>query len=65
MAGAVVITAALTFAAALLPGFKTLFGIYGTLTARELLISVGLAVSTLPVFEAGKAIQRAHTEKKK
>ena len=59
LVGAMVITALLTLAAAFLPGFKALFGIRGTLTAKELLVSVGLAVSTLPVFEAGKAIQRA------
>ncbi len=59
MVGAMVITTALTLAAAFLPGFKELFGIHGTLTAKELLISLGLALSTLPVFEAGKAIQRA------
>ncbi|MBO5573790.1 MAG: cation-transporting P-type ATPase, partial [Clostridium sp.] len=59
MVGALIITVSLTFAAAFLPGFRTLFGIHGTLTAKELLISVGLALSTVPVFEAGKAIQRA------
>ncbi len=59
MIGALIITVGLTLAAAFLPGFRQLFGIHGTLTAKELLISVGLAVSTLPVFEAGKAIQRA------
>ncbi len=59
MIGALVITVGLTVAAAFLPGFKGLFGIHGTLSAKELLISVGLALSTLPVFEAGKALQRA------
>ncbi len=59
MVGALVIAAGMTLAAAFLPGFRGLFGIHGTLTAKELLISVGLALSTLPVFEAGKAIQRA------
>ena len=59
MMGALVITVILTLAAAFLPGFRSLFGIHGTLTARELLISVGLALSTIPVFEAGKAIHRA------
>ena len=58
MIGALVITVGLTMAAAFLPGFKGLFGIHGTLSARELLISVALALSTLPVFEAGKAISR-------
>ncbi len=58
MLGALTITVGLTLAAAFLPGFRELFGIHGTLTAKELLISVGLALSTLPVFEAGKAIHR-------
>ena len=64
MVGAMAITIALTLAAAFLPGFRGLFGIHGTLPAKEFLISAGLAVSTLPVFEAGKAIQRAARSKK-
>ena len=59
MVGALAITVGLTLIAAFLPGFRELFGIHGTLTAKELLISVALALSTVPVFEAGKAIQRA------
>ncbi len=59
MVGALMITVGLTLVSAFLPGFRQLFGIHGTLTGKELLISVGLAISTLPVFEAGKAIQRA------
>ncbi len=54
----------LTLAAAFLPGFRELFGIHGTLSGKEFLISAGLALSTLPVFEAGKAIQRAARRKK-
>ena len=64
MVGAMAITAGLTLAAAFLPGFKSLFGIRGTLSLKEFLITVALAVSTLPVFEAGKAIQRAAKRKK-
>ncbi len=64
MVGAIAITAGLTLAAAFLPGFKSLFGIRGTLSLKEFLITVALAVSTLPVFEAGKAIQRAAKRKK-
>ena len=45
------------------PGFKTLFGIHGTLTVKEFLIAAGLSISTLPVFEAGKAIQRRARKK--
>ena len=63
MVGAVAITVVLTLAAVFMPGFRELFGIHGTLTSEELLISVGLAVSTLPVFEAGKAVQRAGRKK--
>ncbi len=64
MVGAMGITTLLTLAAAFLPGVKGLFGIHGTLTAKEFLISAGLAVSTLPVFEAGKALQRAARRKR-
>ena len=59
MVGALVVTTLLTLAAVFLPGFRGLFGIHGTLTAKEFLIAAGLSLSTLPVFEAGKAIQRA------
>ena len=59
MVGAMAVTCVMTLAAVYLPGFQTLFGIHGTLPAKEFLISAGLALSTLPVFEAGKAIQRA------
>ena len=58
MVGAVLITIGLTLAAAFIPGFRELFGIHGTLTSKELFISIALAFSTLPVFEAGKAFQR-------
>jgi len=58
MVGALLITVGLTLAAAFIPGFRELFGIHGTLTTKELLISIALALSTLPVFEAGKALQR-------
>ena len=64
MVGALAITVLLTLAAAFLPGFRSLFGIHGTLPMKEFLISVGLALTTLPVFEAGKAIQRAARRKK-
>ena len=59
MVGALTITVLMTLAAVFLPGFRGLFGIHGTLTAKEFLISAALALSTVPVFEAGKAIQRA------
>jgi hypothetical protein len=63
MVGALAITVALTLAAAFLPGFRALFGIQGTLPMKEFLIAVGLSLSTIPVFEAGKAIQRAARRK--
>ncbi len=64
MVGAFVITALLTLAAVYIPGFKGLFGIRGTMNGWELLISIGLALSTLPIFEIGKAIQRAARKNK-
>jgi len=64
MVGAMVLTSLLTLAAAFLPGFKVLFGIHGKLPATEFLIAAGLALSTLPVFEVGKAIQRTAQRKK-
>ena len=53
------VTTLMTLATVFLPGFKTLFGIYDTISAKEFFICVGLALSTIPVFEAGKALQRA------
>ncbi len=64
LVGATVITILMTMIAVFLPGFRELFGIHGTLQAREFFIAVGLALSTLPVFEAGKAIQRAARRKR-
>ncbi len=60
MVGAMIFTTGLTLAAVFIPGFRGLFGVHGTLTAREFLISAGLALSTIPVFEVGKALQRRH-----
>ena len=58
--GATVITTLFTLAAIYLPGLSTaVFDIEpGQFEARELLISVALAVSTVPVFELGKLIRR-------
>ena len=64
LVGALVVTVGLTLAAVFVPGFKSLFGITGTLSTKELLISVVLALSTVPAFELGKAIQRAALRKK-
>ena len=64
MVVALTATILLTLAAVFLPGFRELFGIHGTLTLKEFLISAGLAVTTIPVFEAGKAVQKKASRKK-
>ena len=64
LVGALVVTVALTLAAVYVPGFRGLFGITGHISSKELLITVALALSTIPVFELGKAIQRASLRKK-
>ena len=64
LVGATVVAVALTLAAVYVPGFKTLFSVYGTLPAKILLICIGLSLSTVPVFELGKAIQRTAMKKK-
>ena len=60
LVGATVLTTLFTLAAIYLPGLSTaVFDIQpGQFEARELFISVGLAVSTVPVFEIGKLIRR-------
>ena len=64
--GAFVVTTGLTLAAIYVPGLCTVFGIEeGTFQFSELLISFGLALSTVPVFELGKAIRRASMKKEK
>ena len=65
LVGAFFVTTALTLAAIYVPGLCTVFGIEpGTFELKELLISAGLALSTIPVFEFGKAIRRASEKKK-
>ncbi len=57
--GATVFTTAFTLLAIYMPGLQTVFGIVpGTFQTEELLIAVGLSLSTIPVFELGKAIRR-------
>ncbi|MBR4421529.1 MAG: cation-transporting P-type ATPase, partial [Erysipelotrichaceae bacterium] len=59
--GAVVVTVLLTLVAIYMPGLSNVFGIVpGTFELKELIICVLLALSTIPVFEVGKAIRRAH-----
>ena len=63
--GAAVVTTLLTLAAIYVPGLCTVFGIkQGTFSTNELLISVALAASTIPVFEIGKALRRASEKRK-
>ena len=65
LVGAFFATSAMTLAAIYIPGLSDVFGIApGTFSTTELLISFGLAVSTIPVFEIGKAIRRALNKKK-
>lgn len=65
LVGAFFATTALTLAAIYIPGLSDVFGIQpGTFQLEELLISAGLALSTIPVFEFGKAIRRASNRKK-
>ena len=63
--GAFVVTTALTLAAIYVPGLCSVFGIEaGSFSTEELLISFGLALSTIPVFEIGKAFGRMSDKKK-
>jgi P-type Ca2+ transporter type 2C len=62
--GAFVVTTLLTLAAIYIPGLCTVFGIEpGTFSTEELLISFGLALSTVPVFEIGKIFRRMSDKK--
>ena len=59
LVGAFVVTTVLTLGAIYIPGLCTVFGIeQGTFQINELLISVGLALTTIPAFEIGKLIHR-------
>lgn len=65
LVGAFFVTTLLTLAAIYIPGLNSVFGIEpGTFEVKELLISAGLALSTVPVFEIGKAIRRKVNAKK-
>lgn len=58
MFGATCITMVLTLIAIYMPGLQEVFGIMpGTFQTNELLICLGLAASTFPVFEIGKLIR--------
>ena len=62
--GAFAVTTLFTLAAIYTPGLQQVFDIEpGTFQTKELLISAGLALSTVPVFEIGKALRRAALRK--
>ncbi len=59
LVGAFAATTVLTLVAIYMPGLQTVFDIQpGQFSVNELLISVGLALTTFPVFEIGKALHR-------
>ena len=59
LVGAFVVTSLLTLMAIYTPGLQEVFDIKpGTFQLNELLLSLLLAASTIPVFELGKAIRR-------
>ncbi len=59
LVGAFFVTTALTLAAIYMPGLRDVFDIEkGAFETKELVISIALALSTVPVFELGKAIRR-------
>ena len=63
--GAFAVTTLFTLAAIYTPGLQQVFDIEpGTFQTEELLISAALAVSTIPVFEIGKAIRRSSRKRK-
>ena len=65
LVGAFGMTTLLTLAAIYIPGLQNVFGVVpGTFQISELLISVGLALTTVPVFELGKAIRRRFYKKR-
>ncbi|MBQ7688961.1 MAG: calcium-translocating P-type ATPase, PMCA-type [Clostridia bacterium] len=71
LVGAFVVTVALTMVPVLIPGLAAVFfpaadgnGIPFSMEWNDVAISLGLAVSTIPVFELGKAIRRAVMKKK-
>ena len=64
LVGAFAVTTLFTLAAIYTPGLQQVFDIEpGTFQTEELLISAGLALSTVPVFEIGKAIRRRSLRK--
>lgn len=65
LVGAAVVTSLLTLAAIYIPGLCTVFDIEpGTFELKELIISIALAVSTIPAFEIGKALHNVVRKEK-
>ncbi|MBR6702300.1 MAG: cation transporting ATPase C-terminal domain-containing protein, partial [Clostridia bacterium] len=70
LVGAFVVTAAMTLLPIYVPFLRDIFfpladaKEHFTLELNELLISLALAASTVPVFEFGKALRRASLRKK-
>ncbi|MBP5749632.1 MAG: cation transporting ATPase C-terminal domain-containing protein, partial [Firmicutes bacterium] len=57
--GAFFVTTLLTLLAVYMPGLQKVFDIYpGTYHTKDLIISIALGLTTVPVFEIGKAIHR-------
>ena len=57
--GAVAVSVGLTLCAVYLPGLSDIFGVTeGTFGFNELLCCITLSVSTIPVFELGKAMRK-------
>ncbi len=64
LVGASAVTIVLTLIAIYMPGLQEVFNVMpGTFQTRELLISIGLALTIFPVFEIGKAMHRAVRKK--
>ena len=65
LVGAFFVTTLLTLAAIYIPGLCNVFGVQeGTFQFNELLISILLSLSTVPVFEFGKWLRRRSDRKK-
>ncbi|MDO4940244.1 MAG: cation-translocating P-type ATPase [Erysipelotrichaceae bacterium] len=60
LVGASIVSVVFTLLAIYMPGLQNVFGIIpGTFETRELIISIILALTTVPVFELGKALRRS------
>ena len=58
--GASLVSMGFTLAAIYMPGLQTVFGIEpGQFQTKELIISIFLALTAIPVFEVGKSIRRS------